>query len=171
MIIRLESVLKTSLQDVLKMSWRRLEKVLKMSWRRLENILKHLGDVLKMSWRHLENLWKMSWRRMTKTNILVLIKTSSEDVWVRRIYSSWSRRLENIFWRRRRKTSSRRLHQDECLMGNMSCSIYHYDLHTKHFPIIKIQFNQIINAINAILQMSPLCLTLSKAFDRVTQPF
>ena len=52
---------------------------------------------------------------MTKTNILVLIKvlkTSSEDVWVRRICSSWSRHLEDVF-----KTSSRGLHQDECLLG------------------------------------------------------
>ena len=149
-MIRLENVLKISLQDVLKMSCfsRRLEDVLKMSWRRF----------CKTSWKRLENVLKTSSRRIAKTNILVLTKTSR-------------RRLKDVFWRRRRKTSSRRLHQDECLMGNMSCSIYHYDLHTKHFPIIKIQFNQIINAINAILQMSPLCLTLSKAFDRVTQPF
>ena len=62
---------------------------------------------------------------MAKTNILVLIKTSSEVVWPRRIYSSWSRRLEDVL-----KTSSEdederrlqdvfkiRLHQDECLLG------------------------------------------------------
>ena len=29
----------------------------------------------------------------------------SEDLWLRRIYSSWSRRLEDVFWRRRRKAS------------------------------------------------------------------
>ena len=128
-MIRFENVLKRSLQDVLKTSWRRLqnvlnkswrclEDVLKTSWRRLEDVLKtFLQDVLKTSWRRLENVLKTSWRRMTKTIMLVLIKvfwrrllkTSSGDVWVRGIYSSWSRRLlktKNVF-----KTSSRRLHQ------------------------------------------------------------
>ena len=111
-------VFKTSwrcLQDVFA---RRLEDVLKTSWRRLEDVLKtFLQDVL-----------KTSWRRMAKTNILVLTKTSwirLEDVFWRRtinknifvfIKTSW-RRYEEVFWRRRRKTSSRRLHQDECLLG------------------------------------------------------
>ena len=50
------------------------------------------------------------------TNILVLTKTSSEDVRLRQTYSSWSRRLQDV-----RKTSSededeRRLDQDECLL-------------------------------------------------------
>ena len=52
--------------------------------------------VLKMSWRCLEDVLKTSWRCMDKTNILVLIKTSSEDVWLIRIYSSSSRRLEDV---------------------------------------------------------------------------
>ena len=65
------------------MSWRclnarRLEDVLKTSFKR------HLG---KMSWRYLEDVFtrcledvlKTFWRCMTKTNILVLIKTS----WIR----------------------------------------------------------------------------------------
>ena len=59
-----------------------------------------------MFWRR---FCKTSWRRMAKTKILVLIKTSSEDVWVRRLYSSWSsedvlktssedeRRLQDVF--------------------------------------------------------------------------
>ena len=51
----------------------------------------------------LENVFKTSWRRMAKMNILVLIKTSSEDEWLRWIYSSWSRRLEDVL-----KTSSSR---------------------------------------------------------------
>ena len=106
-MIHLEQVLKTSLQDVLKASWRCLEDVFA---RHLEDVLKtSLQDVLKMSWRRLKNvlktswgcledffarrLGKTSWRGMTKTNILVFIKTSSEDVRVRWIYSSWSRRL------------------------------------------------------------------------------
>ena len=54
LMIRLENVLKMSLQDVLKTSSKRLEDVLKMSWRRflrrLEDVLKtFLQDVLKMS--------------------------------------------------------------------------------------------------------------------------
>ena len=77
LMIRLQNILKASLQDVLKMSWRRF---CKTSWRHLENVLKtSWQDVLKMSWRRLENVLKTSWRRMAKANILVLIKTSSED--------------------------------------------------------------------------------------------
>ena len=74
-----------------------------------------------MSYRH---FCKTSWKRMTKTNILVLIKTSSEDVWLRRIYSSWSRHLEDVIWRRRQKASSRRVHQDECLLENAVLPLY-----------------------------------------------
>ena len=93
-MIRLENILKISLQEVLKTSWRcledafarRLEDVLKMSWRRLG----------KTSWRCLEDVFKTSWRRIAETNILVLTKTSSEDVRLRRIYSSWSKRLEDV---------------------------------------------------------------------------
>ena len=101
-----QDVLKTfwrSLADVLKTSSKRLEVVLKMSWRRL----------CKTSWRPLENVLKMSWRRIVKTNILVLTKTSSEDVSLRRTYSSWSRRLEE-----RRKTSWGRL-QDVFIKTNV----------------------------------------------------
>ena len=98
------------------------------SWRRLQNVLsviifrlpRRLEDVLKTSWRRLEDIWprrlrwswsrrlqdvlKMSWRHMAKMIMLVLLKMS------------W-RRLEDVFWRWRWKTSSRRLHQDECLLG------------------------------------------------------
>ena len=136
-MIRLENVLKTSLQDVLKISWIRLEGVFKTSWRHLEDVLKTflqdvlktfwrrfeevfprlLEDVLKMYWKRLKNILKthgqgkytgldqdVFWRRMTKENIFFLIKTS------------W-RHLQVVFWRRRQKTSSRLLHQDECLLG------------------------------------------------------
>ena len=72
-MIRLENVLKISFQDVLKMSSKRLEDVLKMSWRRF----------CKTSWRRLEDVLKTSWRRL-------------EDVWPRRIYWSWPRRLEDV---------------------------------------------------------------------------
>ena len=111
-MVRLENVLKISLQDVLKTSWRRFEDVLKMSWR----------PFCKTSWRRLENVLKTSWRRIAKTNILVLTKTSSEDVRLRRTYSSWSRRLEDVFWRRRRKTSSRSL-QDVFIKTSV-CWVY-----------------------------------------------
>ena len=122
-MIRLESVLKTSLQDVLKMSWARLQNVLKTSRRYLEevNVLKtSWQDVLKMfwrrfcktSWRHLENVLKMSWRRLEgvwlrqtyrswSRRLEDAFKTYFEDVWLRRIYLSWSRRLEDVL-----KTSS-----------------------------------------------------------------
>ena len=87
---RFEDILARRPESVLKTPWRRFEDVLKVSWRRLE-------DVLKMFRRC---LWPRWTRPMAKTNILVL-KTSSEDVWLRQIYSSWSRRLEDVF-----KTSS-----------------------------------------------------------------
>ena len=73
-MIRLENVLKTSLQDVYKTPWRGLEdvlKTLKTSWICMArtNIL----VLTKTSWRCLEGVF---WRRMIKTNIFVLIKTS-----------------------------------------------------------------------------------------------
>ena len=89
-MVRLENVLKISLQNVLKMSWRRLQNVLKTFWRRFE-------EVLKMSWKRLEDVLKTSWRRlkdrhMARTNILVLTKTSS-------------RRLQDFFRRRKAKAN------------------------------------------------------------------
>ena len=131
-MIRLENVLKTSSEDVLKMSWgllenvlrtswRRFEEVLKTSWRRLEDFLKMiLQDILKTFWRRLENVLKtyyqdeytgldqdVFWRRMSKASIFVLIK------------ASW-RHLEDVFWRRRRKASSRSL-QDAFIKRNVCC--------------------------------------------------
>ena len=107
-MIRLENVLKTSLQGVLKMSWRRLEGVLNAFF---QDILKaSWQEVLKMSWRHLEGVFKTSWRRLEEVwpkwkywswprRLEDALKTSSEEVSLRRIYSSWSRR------------------QDKCLLG------------------------------------------------------
>ena len=113
---RLENVLKTSLQSVLKAFWRRLQNVLaRCLWICIEEVLKTF----------LQDALKTSGRRMTKANIFVLIKTSSKDVWPSRIYLSLSRRLEDVFWRGRRKTSSRRLHQDKRLLD------YHLDMHLK----------------------------------------
>ena len=109
---------------VLKKSWWRLQNLLKTSWRCLEDIFarcledvlktysqdEYIGldqDVLKTSSEDVRlrrTYW--SWSRRLED----VLKTSSEDVRLRRTYSSWSRRLEDVFWSRRRKTSSRRLH-------------------------------------------------------------
>ena len=72
-----------------------------MSWRRFS---RRLEDVLKTSWRHLD---KTSWKRVEdvlKTygqdeyiGLEDVLKTSSEDVRLRRTYLSWSRRLEDVF--------------------------------------------------------------------------
>ena len=123
---------KESLRNVLNAFQRRvnknnfLENVLKTSWRCLGDVFQ---DVLKMSWRHLgktspgqlEDVLKKSWRRledgMSKTNILVLTKTS------------W-RRLKGVFWRRKTKANifvlKRRLHQDECLLGRLILSLINF---------------------------------------------
>ena len=79
---------------MLKMSWRRLEDVFKTSWRRLE-------EVLKTCWRCLEDVLKTYDQDEYVGLDEGVLKTSSEDVWVRRINSSWSRRLEDVL-----KTSS-----------------------------------------------------------------
>ena len=74
------------------MSWRRLHNVLKSSWICLEDdFARHLEDVwprrIYWSWpRRLEDVF---WRRMTKANIFVVIKTSSED--------EDKRRLQDLF--------------------------------------------------------------------------
>ena len=83
---------------VFKTSWRRF---CKTSWRRLEDVLKRYGQ--------------------DEYNSLDqdIFKTSSEDVWSLRIYSSSPRRLEDVVRRRRPKTSTRRLHQDECFLGSL----------------------------------------------------
>ena len=76
----------------MKTSWRRLQNVLETSWRCPVDVLKTywrcLEDVLRTSWRRLQNVLKTSWRRMTKMSILVLFKTSSEDVWIQHELSS-----------------------------------------------------------------------------------
>ena len=99
----------------------------KTSWKRLEDILaRRLGDVFKTSWRRLEDIlktygqddyigldqdvFKRSWKRLLKTFKL------------RRIYSFWLRRLEDVFWRRRQRTSSRHL-QDVFIKTNICCVI------------------------------------------------
>ena len=110
-------------EDVMKMSWH-LQNVLKTSWRCLEDVFargleddlaRRLEDVLKTSWRHLEDILA---RRITKTNILILTKTSSEDLRLKRTYSSWWTRLEEVLKTSSEDEDERRLHQDECLLGS-----------------------------------------------------
>ena len=85
-MIHLENVLKISLQDVLKMSWRRLQNVLKTSWRCLEDVFaRRLEDVLKTSWRH---LGKTSWKRLED-----VLKTYDQDEYIVLIKTSSSRRM------------------------------------------------------------------------------
>ena len=92
---------KTYLRHVLKTFWKRLEEVLKASWRRLENVLKTYEQDVYIGLDEDQDVLK-----------------TSEDVWLIRIYLSSSRRLENVFWRQRRKTSSRCL-QDVFIKTNV----------------------------------------------------
>ena len=92
------------LEDVLKTFWRCLGKTSRRFLeddfaRRLEDVLKTYGQDKYIGFD------QDARRRMSKTNIFVLIKTS------------W-RSLQDIFWRRRRKTSSRPL-QDIFIKTNV----------------------------------------------------
>ena len=109
-----QNVLKTFWQDVLKMSWGRFEDVLKMSWR----------CFCKTSWRRLENVLKTYDQDEYIGLDQDILKTSSETVRLRQTYWSWSRRLEDVFWRRRQKTSSRRL-QDFFIKTNVCWETFH----------------------------------------------
>ena len=101
-------------------SWKSLEDIFA---RRVEDVLKRFlqdflrtfsQDVLKTSWRRLEVVLKTSWRHLQDVwprriywswsrRLEDVFKTSSQDLWVRQILSSWSRRLEDVF---KTKTSS-----------------------------------------------------------------
>ena len=117
LMIRLQNILKASLQDLLKISWKRLENVLKTSWRRF---CRRLEDVLKTSW---QDVLQMSWRRFRKTSWRRLLKTNDYGEYIRLDQDIFKTSSED------EETSSRRLHQDECLLGNyfyktlhLSCS-------------------------------------------------
>ena len=56
----------------------RLEDILKMSWRRLENVLKTYSQD-----EYIGLDQDVFWRRKAGANIFVLIKTSSEDVFIK----------------------------------------------------------------------------------------
>ena len=89
--MRLENILKISLQEVLKRSSKRLEDVLKMSWKRLEDVLKAYSQD-----EYIGLDQDVFWRRMTKANIFVLIKTSSEDERERRLQDVFIK--TNVWW-------------------------------------------------------------------------
>ena len=87
-MVRLENVLKISLQDILKMSWRHLEDVFKTSWRRLEDIWPRR---IYWSWpRRLEDVfWRLRLRQTYSSWSRRLLKTKTKDVFK----TSSSRRL------------------------------------------------------------------------------
>ena len=133
-------VLKTSSRYLCKRSWRFLEDFFKTSWRHLEDVLntffntswRRFEEALKLSWQdilktsrrrfcktsqwRLENFLKMCWRGIAKTNILVLTKTPWRRLLKTKTKGEHIRLDQDVFWRQRRKRSSRRLHQDECLL-------------------------------------------------------
>ena len=97
-MISLESVLRTSLQDVLKMFWKRLEDVLKKSWRYFcKTSSKRLEDVLKTFWKRLEDVVKTYEQDEYIGLDQDVLKTSSED--------EDERGLQDVF----KTSSSRRL--------------------------------------------------------------
>ena len=97
-MIRLKNVFQLFSKCICETSWRRLGKA---SWRCLE-------EVLKASWRRLEDVWTRRIYWFWPRRLEDILKTSFEDVWLIRIYSP----------------SSRRLHQDECLLGNFVCKFW-----------------------------------------------
>ena len=113
---------------ILKTSWRYL---CKTSWRRLE-------DGLKTSWQ--------AWR--CYQNVL---KTSSEDVTLRRTYSSWSRRLQDVFI----KTNVCWVH---CFYSatrwNLRCNTYDFSFFCSRRRILQLCRNRledVCNLSNSIL--------------------
>ena len=120
LMIRLENVLKKSLQDVLMLSWRRLQNAFKTSLRCTEYVFARVfEDVLKTSRTNIQVLIKTFRRRMSKVNIFVLVKTS------------W-RHLEDVSWRRRRKTSWRCL-QDVFIKKNVNLVNWSSKEKRRHF--------------------------------------
>ena len=96
----LEDAFVRPLEDVLKMSWRRLSKTF---WGCLKDILTRLEEVLKTCWKRLEDVLK-TYNQDEYWIVQDILKTSSEDVWLRRICSSWWRRLKTSSEERQKKT-------------------------------------------------------------------
>ena len=109
---RLQNVFKTSWQDALNTSWRRLENILKTSWKRLEGVLKmSWQDVLNTPWRSLESILKTSWKRLEdvlKTFLQEVLKTSwkrLEDVLKTYSQDEYIGLDQDVFWRRKAKAN------------------------------------------------------------------
>ena len=119
------------------MSQKRFEYISTSFWKRVNKNSLTWWYVLETSWR---DLCKTSWNVLNKLeNVFTrcvedVLKTSCRRM-AKAIIWSWSRHLEDVFWRRMSeanifvliKTSSedeeeRRLHQDGCLLG---CSYSH----------------------------------------------
>ena len=150
----------------------------------------------------LQDSLKASWSRITKTNILVLIKTYSEEVWLGQICyvicyvsftliwreialymiidtlvlikTSWRRR-KDVFWRRRWKTSSRRL-QDFFIKTNvcwdktkcMYFMIKAEKIFDKYIPICE-KVNSIIKKVNSALIQNKKYLKAEKRCNTYTK--
>ena len=96
--------LKKSWRHVLKTSGRCLEDVLKTFWRRLEDVLPiRLEDVWKASERCLEDVFQKFWQDVLKTSSKCL-----EDVLKAHGQDEYIGLDQDVFWRRKRKTSSSR---------------------------------------------------------------
>ena len=93
-MIHLENVMKMCLQDVLKMSWRRLQNFLKTSWICLKDVFQ---EVLKTFWRRFEDILKTYGQDEYIGLEQDVLKTSSEV--------KDERRLQDIF----KASSSRRM--------------------------------------------------------------
>ena len=109
-MIRLENVLKTSLQDVLKISWIRLEGVFKTSWRHLEDVLKtFLQDVLKTFWRRFEDTLKTFWRRLQEVlerlleDVLKMYWKRLKNILKTHGQGKYTGLDQDVFWRRMTK--------------------------------------------------------------------
>ena len=129
LMINLENILKTSLQDVLKMSWRRLRDVLK----------KFLLDIFKTFWRRLEDVLKTFLQDVLKTyeqDEYIGFDHEGEDVLKMYDWGQYIGLYQDVFWRRTRKTPSRALHQEECLLG------YHLSFPTWSITIVLSVFLQ-----------------------------
>ena len=121
--------MRTSGRHLCKMSWGRLQKVL---------VLKaFLRDVLMPPWNRLEDVLKTYGQDKYIGLDQDVFKTSSEDVWRRPIYSSWSRRLLKTKTKDVFKTSSRRLHQDECLLRRIFWKCIQYIIHWDKIQILR----------------------------------
>ena len=97
----------------------RLENVLKMSSKCLEDVLaRHLEDGLKTSWKHVEDGLKTYDQDEYIGLDQDVFKIFSEDGWVRRIYSSWWRRLQDVLKTASEDEDKRRL-QDVFIKKNV----------------------------------------------------